>query len=91
MCSSAAEYCASKVIRLTVCWLWITDKITIGSWGVYIGDDTGYLVRRVWMAGYTFKCLHLTLFAVWSIAEHGPTALMVQNLRPLLMQYGVSA
>ena len=49
--------------------------------------------RRAYMVPFPTPLNHWWLFspAVWSIAEHGPTALMVQNLRPLLMQYGVSA
>jgi tartrate-resistant acid phosphatase type 5 len=30
-------------------------------------------------------------FPIWSVAEHGPTQCLIDKLRPLLHQYGVSA
>ena len=40
---------------------------------------------------YVFVYLILSLHTVWSVAEHGPTDVLVQRLKPLLEKYNVTA
>ena len=43
------------------------------------------------MYRYVFVYLILSLHTVWSVAEHGPTDVLVQRLKPLLEKYNVTA
>lgn len=46
----------------------------------YVNKEIGRIIIIIWFTG-----------AVWSVAEHGPTQVLVENLKPLLEQYGVTA
>ena len=44
-----------------------------------------------WIIRATAFLLYTCTWLVWSVAEHGPTELLVQLLRPILIRYNVTA
>ena len=51
-------------------------------------EEPGNEAMVNWLENLVF---YLPFDTVWSVAEHGPTQELVDDLRPLLMKYKVSA
>ena len=89
---SLLQFCCGGNDALPSVEVLLIDTVTLTGYGNRSVDETqwGWLTSTLKNSKADFVIVGRH-FPVWSICEHGPTAMLVERLKPILEEYNVTA
>ena len=83
----------TSLVKAEAEWQWIEQTLesSKADWIIVAGHYPGKSSMTVPLHNYYSNLCHTHTHTVWSVAEHGPTLLLVEKLRPMLQKYNVSS